>query len=231
MEGKIYHASPIGGLTELKPNKSSHGKAYVYGTKNFELSLFFGSAKTMRDLDGNYGTTRLDKDSESIPFFYEAYEGALKRRFKGESCYVYELDPTDFEEGKTGFDAEVVSEKPVKVLSCIKIDDIYETLMEAKKNGKAKLCEYSLDEEYQQRIVPHIKNTVNYMIHSQIDKENILQDTIEKYQEIDPELVEKVRKHVEKSRSRCEFCKEKFPEIYKELETEIKNSKDKDLND
>ncbi len=75
----LFHCSPIGNLTELKPNKSW---AYKKGTQpcvfaSYHLNsvLFYGSKKHLGDLDGQYG---LMNNNGEI-FFYEAYEDALKK--------------------------------------------------------------------------------------------------------------------------------------------------------
>ena len=100
MEEKLYHVSHIANLKVLEPKLSSHNKEYVYATKDIVVALFFGSVKTMRDLDGLYGGGFNGRK----PFFYEGFPGAFKRRFEGTSCYIYEVDPTNFEEGKTSYE-------------------------------------------------------------------------------------------------------------------------------
>ena len=166
MEGRLFHVSHTGDIKVLKPKISTHGKAYVYATKNLELALLFGSSKSYGDFDGMYGTIN------NKPYFYEAYQGALKRRFKGESCYIYEVDPTDFIEGETSFKSEVVSEKPVKVLSCTKIDDLYDYLLKLIDEGKIEFKQYSLDVDYQKEIKERIKNRIE-LFETWKDKESI----------------------------------------------------------
>ena len=52
MEEKLYHVSPVPNLTLLESKVSTHGKSYVYATKNLTVALLFGSNKSMGDLDG-----------------------------------------------------------------------------------------------------------------------------------------------------------------------------------
>ena len=149
---KVYHCSPVANLTELTPRVSTHGKSYVYGTKNFALSLLFSSNKSMGDLDGNYG-----ENLEGKPYFYEAYKGALKRRFENVMGYVYEVDSTYFQEGKTSFKAEVVSEEPVKVLNCTKVDDVYATLLDLIEKGEMEFKEWNAENaDFVKRMDDHI---------------------------------------------------------------------------
>ena len=151
---KLYHCSHVPNLTVLKPRVSTHGKSYVYATPYLALSLLFGSKKSYGDFDGMYGINK-----EGKPNFYEAYEGALERRFKGESAYIYEVDPTDFEENKTSFSAEVVSEVPVKVIKCTKIEDLYTELLKLIQQGEIEFKAYNInDEKYVRFIDEHIEH-------------------------------------------------------------------------
>ncbi|MBE7075316.1 MAG: hypothetical protein E7376_04995 [Clostridiales bacterium] len=156
MTKKIYHVSTTPNLKELKPHVSTHGKPYVYGTTAVDFAMFFGSNNKHGDFDGIYGI-----DENGTPFFEEAYEGALKERFDGQTCYIYELDPTTFEEGKTSFEGEVVSEKPVKVIGCTKVDNVYDYLQEANKEGRVNLTEFKQDDpEYTAKIDAHIEERI-----------------------------------------------------------------------
>lgn len=151
---KIYHVSTVPNLKVLKPRVSTHGKAYVYATTYLEFALFFGGIKSAGDFDGIYGI------KDDIPFFYEAYKGALKRRFDGAKCYIYEVDPSTFEKYKTSFKGEVTSEKPVKVLSCKKIDNLYQHLLELNENGKLQLRFFEDTKEYKKMIYDHISDRI-----------------------------------------------------------------------
>ncbi len=189
---KLYHVSHTGGLTELTPHVSTHGVGYVYATTNLILALLFGSDKSYGDLDGIYGTTT-KQDGKSIPFFKECYKDALKKCFAGISCSIYIVDPTNFEEGKTSFSAEVVSEKPVKILKEIKVKDIYKELEKAIKNNEFAFTPYSNDPEYKEEIYNHLKHRmILFGIHKQDPQSNMYR-----------------------------FCMDHFPDILKEVEKEI----------
>ena len=174
---RVFHASPVPNLKVLEPRVSTHGVPYVYGTEMFALTLLFGTSKSFRDLDGVYGI-RIDNDNgKVIPTFYEAYPGAFARRFKGESCYVYEVEPDTFVRGKTGWSAEVVSEVPVKVIGCTKIDNTYETLMQLEKEGQFIFKEYNND--------PNVKEELLYNLYHW----NKQSDAYKYFQENYPELI------------------------------------------
>ena len=189
MKGKIYHVSSTPNITVLEPRVSSHGKAYVYGTTNLNLALLFGSKKSNGDFDGIYGT------HDEKPFFYEAYEDALKRRFQNEVCYIYEVDPTSFEAGKTSFRSEVVSEKPVKVIKCTEVKDLYQLLLKLIKKNKIEFQKYSTNPEYLAKIEEHIKD--------RLMRFGVLDD---------------------KTTNIYKFCKEKFPTWFEECEEAKKST-------
>lgn len=153
---KLYHVSTIPDLKILEPHVSTHGKAYVYATSNLYFSLFFGGKESCGDFDGIYGL-RLDKNR---PYFYEAYEGALERRFDGAVCYIYEVDPSTFMSGKTSFKGEVVSEKPVKILNCKKVENLYDFLLKLNKEGKIELHFFEDTEEYRKMIDDHVTDRI-----------------------------------------------------------------------
>ena len=150
---RVFHASPVPNLKVLEPRVSTHGVPYVYGTEMFALTLLFGTSKSFRDLDGVYGAYTDYDNGKVMPTFHEAYPGAFARRFKGESCYTYEVEPDTFVRGKTGWRAEVVSEVPVKVIGCTKIDDTYETLMQLEKEGQFIFKEYNNDPNVKERLL------------------------------------------------------------------------------
>ena len=63
------------------------------------------------------------------------------------------MEPDTFVRGKTGWRAEVVSEVPVKVIGCTKIDDTYETLMQLEKEGQFIFKEYNNDPKVKERFL------------------------------------------------------------------------------
>ena len=181
---KLYHISNVPNIEVLQPKKSTHGVPYVYATSNLELGLLFGSSKSYGDFDGCYGT----KNGKT--YFYEAYPDSLRRRFENEVCYIYEVDPKSFESGKTSFGAEVLSEEPVKVLNCKKIEDLYSLLLLLIDEGKLEYKPYDGNcAEYVEMISSHIKDRLISF--------GILQ---------------------RKNSVLYKFCKEKFPNIVNELE-------------
>ena len=160
MNKTLYHVSPIGGLTSLSPHVSTHGKPYVYATKNLVVALLFGSDKSMGDFDGMYGGGTNNRK----PYFYEGYEGSFKRRFEGCSCYIYQVPADTFEEGLTSYKAEVVSKVEVPVVKCTKVEDLYQALLQLNEDGQFDLKLYKKDNpEYVKLIHDHIKSRLQLL--------------------------------------------------------------------
>ena len=188
MNKKLYHVSHVGGLSVLEPRVSTHGKSYVYATEDLTVALLFGTNKGMGDLDGKYGGGCFGVK----PYFYEGYIGAFKRRYENCSCYIYEVDPTNFQTGKTSYGAEVVSEKPVKILKCFKVENLYQTLLNLAKENKLDLKFYDeKDIEYIKELKNHIKERMKLF--------NVIED---------------------KKSNSYKFCELYHYEILKELERE-----------
>lgn len=151
---KLYHVSTVPNLKVLEPRISTHGKPYVYATTNLEFALFFGGSESAGDFDGIYGI------KNRIPFFYEAYIGALQRRFDGAKCYIYEVDTSTFEIDKTSFKGEAVSEKPVNVISCNEIDNLLQHLLKLNEKDKLQLHFFENTKEYKKMIDNHISDRI-----------------------------------------------------------------------
>lgn len=186
---KLYHVSKLPNLTMLEPRVSTHKKPYVYATPNLNFALLFGG-KSHGDLDGIYG----HKDKEyNVPYFYEAYQDSFKNRFKNQSCYVYQVDPTNFLEGQTSFKGELVSEKPAKILSCFKINDLYDYFAKLIEKKQFVLKTYDANNlDYVAELKAHIKDRiVRFEICNDKNSKNYV------------------------------FCQQHFPDIIKECENEL----------
>ena len=151
---KLYHVSKTPNLKEIEPRVSKHGIPYVYATTNVVFALLFGSSNSHGDLDGKMGI------KHSIVQFIEAFPNSFKERFCHQTCYIYEVDPTTFEAGKTDFRNEVVSSVPVKVLGCQKIDDLYLHFQSLINKNEFCLIEFKNTQKYQAMIDEHIKKTI-----------------------------------------------------------------------
>lgn len=141
---EVYHGSPVGGMERIIPKISSHGKPYVYATKKRIIAtLFLGK---WDDFILNLGTTN-DNGIETINLT-ERYKNALYEVYGNKSGYLYTLDGTTFEEGRTSYSEEVVSKKEVPVIQCIKIENIILEILNYEKQDKIKIFRFPARPSY-----------------------------------------------------------------------------------
>ncbi len=201
---KLYHFSTVPDIKELKPAEISGRQAFVYATDCIPLGLLF-AIKGFRDLDGE--TSGRGPGKQYIPYYMEAHPHGLDK-YKGVSCYMYEVDPTTFEEGRTSWSEDLVSEKPVKVLSCTKINDVYKELVKYEKQGKIKIYRYKdsqNDPEMKKRVHDHAKRAI-------LHYESIL--FLNESDFLDPQQFKRCKELQE-------FISNNFPEIVKEIYAEV----------
>lgn len=135
---EVYHGSPVCGMEKAIPKISSHGKPYVYAAKKRIIATLF--LERWNDFIFNLGTTN-DNGIEIIQLT-ERYENALYEVYGNKSGYLYTLDGTTFEEGKTSYSEEVVSEESVSVIRCEKIENILLEILNYEKQDKIKIFRF-----------------------------------------------------------------------------------------
>ncbi|MFW5902871.1 MAG: hypothetical protein ACOCTT_03215 [archaeon] len=139
MPEKVYHSSRKQNLETIKPTKSTHGKKYVYATKNKSLSAaFLGKGG---DLICQIGT-HVSESGEKTHHIFERFPKALEWAYKNIKGSIYTLPGEKFEEGKTTWKSEVVSTEKVIPLEEEKIDNALGYLLELDKKGKIKIMRY-----------------------------------------------------------------------------------------
>lgn len=141
----LYHASNVPGLTVLEPRASTHGTPYVYALDSFAQALVFGAKHD--DFDFDISTV----DGKLV--VSECYPGALERVYAGAGCSVYAVAEDGFERGRTGWDSELVSERPTEVVSETRVDDLLDALRE---NAEVELVEYRDEPEYRRFVANHV---------------------------------------------------------------------------
>lgn len=133
----VYHASKTQGLTLIKPSISTHGKMWVYATKDVTMAALFLSGK------GGDLTCAVGRDIETgIPYVCERFAGAFDYRYANVSGSIYVLPSETFMENKTQWEEEVVSESEVTPVEEIKINDVKRFLIELSDNGRLKIFFY-----------------------------------------------------------------------------------------
>ena len=133
-----YHASPIRGITQLKPHVSNHGTTLIYFSKKRENVLVYLSnaiekycRETGFSYDGvwqKWGPYGFDKDGRQR--LEEYYPDALLRTYKGVSGYIYRAETipeSDFE---------------VQIPGAEFIPDAYEAILQAEQDGLLSIVRY-----------------------------------------------------------------------------------------
>lgn len=133
MNNILYHGSPIGNLTVLKPHASTHMNNYVYATTDPAIALIF-SVEGHGDLDFDLRMV----DGKII--FTERREGAFVKY--NSSGYLYTLDSANFKNMDNLWEMEVVSENEERILSCEYVSNILKRLEEYAKKGKMIIYRY-----------------------------------------------------------------------------------------
>lgn len=96
----FYHGTDIGGLTELKPNKSNEGE-WVY-LSDEKLRILPYCVNPLRVfVDKKYGKGAVDKIACRIAYFWfkdnkliltELYPGYFEEIYKGQKAYIYSFE-------------------------------------------------------------------------------------------------------------------------------------------
>lgn len=144
----LYHVSKIANLKILKPQVSTHKKAYVYAVENIVTGLLFGVPHDDFDF--------IIDEENGVPVITECYPDAFALIFKDKTCSVYEVDDKGFMRGMTSWSPELVSENEVNVIREIKVKDIYSRLIDEEARGNLIVRRYENTADYKGIIAEHI---------------------------------------------------------------------------
>lgn len=116
----LFRGSPVGGLTELQPFLSEHGKLYLYfATKPVPKPFSFSP----------YG---FDKDGV---VYSEYYENAFEERYRSKAGYLCECDHVTGLDNPAQINCAYTTTEPVKIDRVTRIDDLYDYFMEQAEQG------------------------------------------------------------------------------------------------
>jgi len=133
----VYHGSKTKGLKKLKKRSSTHQKEWIYATLSKAIAIIFisnGGSDLNYDLSGS-GT------KESPITLTERKAGMFDDIFNL-SGSLYTLSGKNFQKGKTGWSAEVVSEFEEDIIAEEYIENVLEKLNELSEQGEIKLYRY-----------------------------------------------------------------------------------------
>lgn len=127
----FYHGSSIGGLNELKPFLSEHGKPYIYFAADPLIALLYAVKPVPKPF--SYYPYGFDKDGTI--HYSEYYKDAFLDIYKGKKGYLYECDHIPSVGNPTQINGTFVCENAVKVDRVTMIPDLYDSLMEYQQQG------------------------------------------------------------------------------------------------
>lgn len=144
----LYHVSPVQGLEQLQPRKSTHGQAWVYAIRDRSTGLLFGAKQD--DFDFFISV------ENKVPVLRECYPGALEACYAGKACSVYEVDEEGFLSGQTDWEPEMVNPSPALVLREEYVPDLLAELQREERSGRLVIVRYTDTAEYRRMISEHI---------------------------------------------------------------------------
>ena len=145
-----YHASPTADIIELEPRISNHGVPLVYfSAKRENVLVYLSNAieKYCRETgfvhDGKWekwGPYGFNKDGTQR--LEEYYPNALEKTYKGVPGYIYSADNIV----DSGFELHIpdaaASSLPVTVTGIEYVQDAYEAILQAEKDGLITILRY-----------------------------------------------------------------------------------------
>lgn len=148
----FYHGASIGNLSELKPQISEHGEAYVYLTTDPVVALLY----TVKAVEPPFNWYPYGF-KDGIPVYTEYYPDAIADIYKGKRGYIYEFVNVAGIKNPTNIGCACVCTEPLKTGKVIEIPNVYEKLLEHEKNGELIIERYS---ELSEDRIKWIENTI-----------------------------------------------------------------------
>lgn len=146
----LYHASPVGGLTELRPHISNHGISLLYFSQKRENTLVYLSnavekycRETGFDYNGpwkKWGPYGFTEDGRQR--IEEYYPHALEETYRSVSGYIYTAERVIRRGPPVQIMDTVTSRGPVAVTGCEYIPDALEAILQAEREGLLVLRRY-----------------------------------------------------------------------------------------
>ena len=141
----LYHGSPTGGITALRPALSNHGKPYVYLTHSEPLALL-------------YAHNPLPPPQGWFPYFWrdgvlhydEYFPGALTEIYGGQSGWVYTCEGEWPALEKMPW--VYLSEEVVPVAAARHVPDLLAALLERERMGELVIHRYEDIPESQREV-------------------------------------------------------------------------------
>jgi hypothetical protein len=136
MHTHFYHASNLGGLTELLPLSKMHGEdGFVcYLSPDRAYALFY-----LRDMEINHVTAYIDKNS--IAIYQEQFSNQLMTMYHGRSGYLYTcINDGSIRQGHTS--GVWISKSPVYISESEHVCNVYDEIIKAEQHDLVRIIRY-----------------------------------------------------------------------------------------
>lgn len=136
---KLYHGSSLGGLAELKPALSEHGRPYVYLATNPVVALLYA----VKPVPKPFSFYPYGFDAQGAVVYSEYWENAFSALYQGKTGYLYTCERINPRQNPTEINCAYTCETPVKVDGCLEIADVYEQFIRFAREGRFRLKPYT----------------------------------------------------------------------------------------
>lgn len=153
----LYHGSSVGGLSELKPFLSEHGKPYLYFASNPVVALLYAVKPVPKPF--SFYPYGFDKDGTVV--YSEYYENCFADIYKGKRGFLYECGNVGNVNNPTGINCAYTCENPIKPDRCVEIEDVYLKFSEYKEKGLFRIKPYdSVSEKEMSFVLDDMRQTI-----------------------------------------------------------------------
>ncbi len=127
----FYHGSPVGGLNELKPFLSEHGKPYVYFSSSPIVALLYA----VKPVPKPFGFYPYGFEKNGAVVYSEYFENAFFRLYNGKVGYLYECVHLENTDNPTNINCVCTCSDPIKVSKVTEISNLYSYFKEQESKG------------------------------------------------------------------------------------------------
>ena len=127
----FYHGSPIGGLNELKPFLSEHGKPYIYFSSSPIVALLYAVKPVPKPF--SFYPYGFEKNGTVV--YSEYFENAFFHLYNGKVGYLYECTHLENMDNPTNINCAYTCSEPIKVSKVTEISNLYTYFKEQESKG------------------------------------------------------------------------------------------------
>ena len=153
----FYHGSPVGGLNELKPFLSEHGKPYIYFSSSPIVALLYAVKPVPKPF--SFYPYGFDKNGNVV--YSEYFKNAFFRLYNGKVGYLYECSHLENADNPTNINCAYTCTEPVKVDKVTLIPNLYDFFKEQEAKGLFSIKQRAeIPENEMQFILNELKNDI-----------------------------------------------------------------------